>query len=133
MKMAYLYTLLLMMLLTLTLSGCARKRAVLEVPAGMGETEVSMTTSSFAFDPGVIKANQGDILILKVENIAAIEHNLTIRSPEGATLQSVILPTGKTVPVSVNLAEGGVYSFFCDHPMHKTLGMSGRIEVKPKE
>ncbi|MGW8223281.1 MAG: cupredoxin domain-containing protein [Syntrophobacteria bacterium] len=133
MKMTYFYKLLVMMVLTLTLVGCAGKGTVLEVPVGMGEATVSMKASSFAFDPAVIKANQGDILILKVENIANIEHNLTIKNPEGAILHSVTLPAGKTVTVSVSLSEVGVYSYYCDHPMHTTLGMSGRIEVKPKK
>jgi plastocyanin len=133
MKITYFYKLLVMMVLTLTLVGCAGKGRVLEVPVGIGETTVSMKASSFAFDPEVIKANQGDILILEVKNIATIDHNLTIRSPEGTILQSVTLPAGKTVTMSVSLSEAGVYSYFCNHPMHTTLGMSGRIEVKPKK
>jgi len=133
MTIANLSNLLVVMTLVLTLTGCVSKGTVFEVPPGTGETVVSMTSSSFAFDPEVIKANQGDILHLKVENIAAIDHNLTIRNPEGVIIQSVDLPAGKTVVVVVGLTEGGLYSYNCDRPLHTTLGMSGRIEVKSKK
>lgn len=120
---------LLIVAMALTLVGCAGKGALFEVPAGDGEKEVALKASSFAFDPAVIKARQGDVLRLRVENLAGMDHNLTIDSPGGKILASITLPAGKTVTVPVTLAESGTYELSCDRPMHTTLGMSGRIEV----
>lgn len=113
------------------LFGCAGKGTLFEVPAGAGEKEVALKASNFAFDPAVIKARQGDVLLLRVENLAAMDHNLTIGSPGGKILASVTLPAGKSVAVPVTLAESGTYALSCDRPMHTTLGMSGRIEAAP--
>lgn len=123
---------LLITVLVWTLAGCAGKEIVFEVPENAKETVVSMKASSFAFDPAVIKAHQGDSLLLKVENLAGMAHNLTLKSPEGKILTSVTLPAGQTVTVPVTLAESGIYVYTCDRPMHTTLGMSGRIEVAPQ-
>lgn len=122
----------LLTLLVWVLAGCAGKTTVFEVPAGSGERVVALKASSFAFDPAVIKAHQGDVLLLKVENLAGTVHNLTIKRPDGTTLQSETFAGGKTVTVTVNLTEGGIYTFHCDRPLHTTLGMSGRIEVAPR-
>lgn len=115
-----------------TLTGCAGKGSMFEVPAGGGEKEVSLKASSFAFAPAVIKARQGDVLLLRVENLAGMEHNLTVKSPDGEILASVTLPVGKTVAVPVSLAASGTYALTCERPMHTTLGMSGRIEATPQ-
>lgn len=120
---------LTVLMLTWMLVGCAGKGTLFEVPVGSGEKEVALKASSFAFDPAVIKAWQGDVLLFKVENVAAMDHNLTITSPGGKILASVTLPAGKTVSVPVTLAESGTHALSCDRPMHTTLGMSGRIEV----
>lgn len=133
MKTADFLKVLVVMTMAWTLVGCAAKGMVFEVPDGAGEKEVALKASSFAFDPAVIKARQGDVLLLKVENLAGMDHNLTINSPAGNILASVALPAGKTVTVPVTLAESGTYAMTCDRPMHTTLGMSGRIEATPRQ
>lgn len=132
MKTADFFRALVITAMAWTLIGCAGKGTLFEVPAGGGEKEVVLKASSFAFDPTVIKARQGDVLLLKVENVAGMDHNLTISSPDGKILASVTLPAGKTVAVPVTLAESGVYAMTCDRPMHTTFGMSGRIEAAPQ-
>ncbi|WP_429885673.1 plastocyanin/azurin family copper-binding protein [Geoalkalibacter halelectricus] len=131
MKKAIFSKLLLITALVWTLAGCAGKDIVFEAPAGAEEVVVSMKASNFAFDPTVIKAHQGSVLLIEVENVAGIAHNLTIKSPEEKILTSVSLPAGQTVTVQVILEESGTYAYTCDRPMHTTLGMSGRIEVAP--
>jgi plastocyanin len=84
---------------------------------------------SFKFEPNDIKAHRGDILTIKVENGAGIEHNLTIKTPQDNTLMSVDIPAKGTVSVKVSLAETKTYHFYCDKPLHSTLGMKGQIEV----
>ncbi len=122
----------LVLMMTWMLVGCAAKKTVFQVPAGGGETAVVLKASSFAFHPAVIKARQGDILLFKVENLAGMKHNLTLRDPAGKILHDVDLPAGKTVVVEVSLTEEGIYTYDCDRPMHTTLGMSGHIEVTPR-
>lgn len=132
MKKAIFSKSLVIAVLAWTFAGCAGKEIVFEVPESAEETVVSMQASSFSFDPTVIKAHQGDILLLEVENLAGMAHNFTLKSPVGEIITSVTLPAGQTVAVSVTLAESGIYLYTCDRPMHTTLGMSGRIEVTPQ-
>ncbi len=94
-----------------------------------GEKTLVMKVESFKFEPNDIKAHRGDVLTLKLENVASAGHNLTIETPQGAKLVSVNIPGKGTVSVKVNLAETGIYHFYCDMPMHPTLGMKGQIEV----
>ncbi len=88
-----------------------------------------MKADSLYFEPNYIKAHRRDILMIKVENVARIEHNLTIQTPQGKTLVSVDIPAKGTATAKVNLAETGTYNFYCDKPLHARMGMKGRIEV----
>ena len=94
-----------------------------------GEKTLVMKVDSFKFEPNDIKARQGDVLTINVENAASMEHNLTIKTPKGDALVSVDIPAKSAVSIKVNLAETGTYHFYCDKPIHSTLGMKGEIEV----
>ncbi len=94
-----------------------------------GERTIVMKVESYKFEPNDIKAHRGDVLTVKLENVSSAGHNLTIETPQGAKLMSVDIPAKGTVSVKVNLAETGIYHFYCDKPMHPTLGMKGQIEV----
>src|SRR5512136_2428711 len=96
---------------------------------GVGEKELTMKADSLYFEPNLIKAHRGDTLTISVENVARIDHNLTIQTPQGKTLVSVDIPGKGTATAKVNLAEAGTYNFFCDKPLHAGMGMKGRIEV----
>lgn len=118
----------------LIIFGCAVPRAWVTVaPEGEGEKVVKMIASSFKFVPSVIQAQKGDILIMEVENLSSLTHNLTIEDPEGRTMESVDLPGKETVAVRISLPERGIYGFLCDKPFHAALGMKGRIEVRGTE
>lgn len=116
-------------LLILVLPGCAGQRTVFSVPPGGGAIIVPMQADSFSFSPGIIRARQGDRLVLRVANAAGMEHNLTVDDPLGRRVLSVDLPAGETVEVPLELTEGGIWAFYCDKPLHKSLGMTGRIEA----
>ncbi len=106
-------------------AGVQQKPMVLEA----GEKTLAIKVESYKFEPNDIKAHRGDVLTLKLENAAGIEHNLTINTPQGATLARVNIPPNGTVSVKVSLAEAGIYPFYCDKPLHSTLGMKGQIEA----
>lgn len=120
-----------LVVLALLVWGCTPGTVVYKVPAGGTERVVAMTASNFEFSPAVIKAHQGDRLVLKVTNSAGLDHNLTIKDPQGGILQDVPLPAGKTVEIKVALTEAGDYPYLCGRPFHSTLGMTGRIESLP--
>lgn len=116
------------LIVTMLVVGCAgvqQKTVVLEP----GEKTIVMKVGSFKFEPNDIKVHRGDVLTVKLENSADTEHNITITTPQGATLVSQDIPANGTVSVKVNLAETGTYHFHCDKPFHSTLGMKGQIEV----
>jgi plastocyanin len=115
-------------LIILTVAACAgvqQKPVVLEP----GEKTLLIKVENFKFEPNDIKANRGDVLTVRLENAASAKHNLTIKSPQGATLVSVDIPAMGTISVKVTLAETGTYHFYCAKPFHSTMGMKGTIEV----
>ncbi len=87
--------------------------------------------SSFDFKPDAIRVvGQGKRLTLIIENVAGIEHNITVKNPAGELLVTQNLPAHQTVRVEVHLAQLGKYTFYCDKPFHPTLGMKGRLLVE---
>jgi plastocyanin len=110
--------------------GCAGLQPPVEVPSGLGKKQtVTVTASSFEFRPNHIVARAGDALTLELNNSSSMTHNFTIEDPDGNVLTSVDLPGEGAVQVPIPLKQPGVYEFYCDRPMHSTLGMKGRIEA----
>jgi len=116
-----------LLVLGLLVLACAAPQK--SVTLGVGEKELTMKADSLYFEPNLIKAHRGDTLTIKLENVARIDHNLTIQTPQGKTLVSVDIPGKGTATAKVNLAEAGTYNFYCDKPLHASMGMKGRIEV----
>ncbi len=121
---------LLLGCMAIALAGCARPERTVTAPPGTGEKVIEMSAGSFYFNPNVIEAQQGDQLLLLIENISAFEHNITIVSPSGEIVAARDLPAGRTVPVKLTLTESGEYPFHCEKPMHPRFGMRGRLEVR---
>ena len=94
-----------------------------------GEKSLIIKAGNFKFEPNRIKAHRGDVLMIKVENVASTEHNLTLKTPEGNPMMSMDIPAKGTASVKVNLTEAGIYHFYCDKTLHSTFGMKGEIEV----
>ena len=114
----------------LLLGGCAQQPSTLRVPEKEGKKIVNMTASNFKFEPNVIKASPGDVLVLEIENISGTDHNFTIKNPQEDVLGRIDLPEKSTRQLTIQLPGSGIYPFYCDKPFHSTLGMEGRIEVK---
>lgn len=111
------------------LAGCARPQK--EVVLAPGDKVIEMKASSFGFDPNLIRARQGDRLILVVENVSGMRHNITLKNPAGDIVFSEDLPAHETVRTEISLPQVGEYSFYCDKPMHPALGMKGRLVAEP--
>jgi len=115
----------------LIIAGCAGPKKVVTVSPEVGKKIIQMKASSFDFDPDVIRARQGDRLVLVIENVAGIHHNFTLKDPSGEILVDKHLPEKETVRVEVPLTHAGEYPFYCDKPLHATFGMKGRVIVEP--
>ncbi len=94
-----------------------------------GKEVIDVKASSFKFEPNNITVPKPGSLTLAVLNVSDSEHNITIRNPDGQTLNSVNLPPGIKTFVTVDLPIAGTYIFFCDKSLHESLGMKGQIEV----
>jgi plastocyanin len=112
----------------MVLPGCS---GTPEVPADAAVSRdgqvVALKAGSYSFAPEYIRARAGGELLLEVENLSGSDHNITVETPEGRTLLSVDLPGRETVTVKVRLKSTGIYPFYCDQPLHATMGMKGII------
>jgi uncharacterized cupredoxin-like copper-binding protein len=115
-----------------TTGSCARLQAPVKPTAAEGGKQVvDMKASNFSFDPNNIEAKPGETLLFKITNLSSIAHNLTIKDPKGQIMQTADLPPNETVTMAVALPEAGTYQFYCNKPLHATLGMKGEIQVRP--
>ena len=118
--------------MVLWLGGCASLQPQVALSEKQGEKVVELKAESFKFEPNNIKAFDGDAVLFRIENSSDSAHNFTIKNPQQQILNSVALPAGKTVEIKVSFAEPGVYEFYCDKPLHSSLGMKGQVEVVKK-
>ena len=116
-------------LFSIFLIGCANHQNPVAVTAPERQKGVPIEAKNFEFSPNIIKVNGPGTLSLDIKNVASIEHNFTLKNPEGEIIKSVNLPGGKTVAVEILLPRSGTYPFYCDKPLHASFGMKGEIEV----
>jgi uncharacterized cupredoxin-like copper-binding protein len=60
------------------------------------------------------------------------EKRITVKDPQGQVIATVNLPAGETIFVEAEFKEPGTYKFYCNKPLHSTLGMNGKIVVMRK-
>jgi plastocyanin len=113
------------------LGGCSPgPRETVSVRRVENGKQIEMTAGNFYFNPAVIEAAPGDVLLIRIENTAGSEHDFTVENPAGDVILTTDLPAGDTREVEVQLAGPGTYRYYCDIRFHPTLGMTGRIEVR---
>ncbi len=113
------------------IASCAGTQAPVGVrTTERGEKSITITASSFKFEPSNIEARQGDVLIINVENISSMDHNFSIKDRQGEIMMSADVRGKETIQVKMRLKKPGTYEFFCDKPLHSTLGMKGTLEVR---
>jgi plastocyanin len=116
--------------LLLLVPGCGGRGQALNVSAPPGQKiHVQMRAWGFGFDPDVITARRGDVLVFDVNNVSGETHNLTVKDPSGKVITDTDLPPHRITAVEVPLETVGTYPLYCDKPFHAALGMKGRIEA----
>ena len=116
---------------TVILKGVLSSQNSEGVATGEGNNVIHLKASSFEFEPNNIRIPKPGPLTVEVENISGIEHNFTIKNPEGQVLKSFVLSPKETISETLNLTDIGNYEFYCDKTFHATLGMKGQIQVGP--
>jgi len=119
-------------LLCIFMVGCAAQQTPLAVSPSEREKGVLIEAKSFDFTPNIIKVDVPGLLVLQIRNVSSMEHNFTLKDPEGKIIKSLSLPEGKTVTTEIDLPRPGTYPFYCDKPFHSTFGMKGVVEVSGK-
>lgn len=99
-------------------AGGAAQVVKLSADSGGG---LSYSTTTLTAHPGKVT--------IEFTNMAPLEHNLTVASPEGATLGATPTFNGGTKSVTLDL-KAGTYSFYCTVPGHRQAGMQGTLKVQ---
>jgi uncharacterized cupredoxin-like copper-binding protein len=88
---------------------------------------ITITLTSFKFEPAQINATAGQKINLTLKNTDALEHTWVIQN---TNIKLRVL--GKqTVTQTVTVpATPGTYAIECDVPGHKEAGMTGQLVVK---
>lgn len=117
-----------MFIMMAVFQACAGTEQVKEAPVDE-KNEISITADNFKFDPSIIRVNRLGTITLRVHNKAALEHNITVKDPQGKIIADADLPSGKTTPVKLDLKQAGKYELYCDKTLHTTMGMKGELVV----
>jgi heme/copper-type cytochrome/quinol oxidase subunit 2 len=83
-----------------------------EVPATGQTVEITLHATNFKFDPGVIRVNKGDRVIIHVTGDEG-EHGFAI---EGYGLSTPPIETGATQTLDFVAEKTGSFKFFCNVP-----------------
>ena len=99
------------------------------------EITVRMKKNEWRFEPNVIEANQGDMVLLTVINEDDFDHGIAINAFD--VLQE--LPLGKTTKIKFAATKSGVFPFYCFVPCGQGMvhgkkrthfDMTGEIHVR---
>jgi plastocyanin len=102
-------------------------------------TRVTVSLSSFKFDPAELRLKAGQPIVLHLQNVGAGGHNFSapaffaaaaVRPQDRAKVSggAVDIPGHGTVDVAL-VPVAGTYKLKCTHMMHSTFGMTGSIVV----
>jgi plastocyanin len=119
-------------LLCVFVIGCAAQQTPIAITPSEREKGILIEAKSFEFRPNMIKIDVPGRLLLHIRNVSSMEHNFTLKNPDGEVITSVSLPEGKTITTEIDLPRSGTYPFYCDKPFHPSLGMKGVVEVLGK-
>ncbi len=101
---------------------------------------VTVTLSSFQFDPKEVRLAAGKPVILRLSNTASGGHDFgapeffaaaTIDPAGAARIKKGEVEVGAHQSIDISLVPAaGTYRLKCDHPLHAELGMTGQIVVQ---
>ena len=109
-------------------------------PAAPPEQRVSVTMSTFRFNPDEIKLVHGQPYALEVTNSSGESHNFVATGFFASARMSpgerhrlagdrIELKPGESVTIHLVAPPKGRYDFRCSHRSHVPMGMSGMIKV----
>jgi plastocyanin len=94
----------------------------------LGQMDVAMELSEFAFAPDTITVGAGQTVTFALANVGANPHQLHIAGM-GAEWTSDRLESGQSGSLTVTFAEAGSYEMWCPVGSHRDRGMVGSISV----
>lgn len=111
------------------LSSCVQLQAPVTLDRDNKEYTLAVKIHNYRFEPNNIVTHDGNTILFKLENVTISEHNFTLTDPDGAVIRDVNIPRDKTEEIKINFPRAGIYHFYCNEPLHSSLGMKGQIEV----
>lgn len=82
-----------------------------------------------SFEPAHISLKANVTVTLSITNTTGVEHNLTVKDPEGHRVLDERLPAGATTTVPFAPTTQGTYIFYCKYALHRAFGEEGTLEV----
>lgn len=80
----------------------------------------------FRFEPADLTVDAGRPVVVAVENIGSIPHDLTVK--DGGF--KVTVAEGDTGRKTLTVAKAGTYNLYCSLPGHESAGMRGTLIVR---
>lgn len=110
-----------------------------QAPDWSQAAQVTVTLSSFHFDPGTVHLHSGQPVVLHLVNGGSGGHNFSapeffaaaqIRAQDQASVQKgTVEVSGHAAKDIALVPHRGTYKLHCTHMMHSAFGMKGEIVV----
>jgi uncharacterized cupredoxin-like copper-binding protein len=107
--------------------------ALLLLGAAPSPTALTITLSSYRFDPASIRLQHGQTYRLHLVNPSGSGHNFVAPAffaAAGTNRRAIEVPGGASADVDIVAPAPGRYPVKCSHFLHSTFGMKGEIIVE---
>jgi uncharacterized cupredoxin-like copper-binding protein len=91
-----------------------------------GPADLTVIAKEFRFDPAEITIDAGRPVVVAVQNIGSIPHDLTVKDAKF----KLTVANGRTGQKALTVTKAGTYEFYCSLPGHKSAGMHGTLTVR---
>ena len=88
--------------------------------------DILVKAKEFRFEPAELTSDAGRPLLVAVENIGSIPHDLTVKDGDF----KVTVAKGVTRRKTLTVAKAGTYKLYCSLPGHESAGMRGTLSVR---
>jgi uncharacterized cupredoxin-like copper-binding protein len=88
--------------------------------------DIRVVAKEYRFEPADLTIDAGKPVVVEVENIGSIPHDLTVRKG-GFKLTVARNKTGRK---TLTVDKPGTYEIYCSLPGHKSAGMHGELTVR---
>lgn len=124
---------LLLLLLTVALAGCADDGDLDEGDTSddpTTETTFDVTATEYAFSPSELRVPAGTEVTVTLQNEGTMGHDWGGEFGSAGTVRTDIIGPGESDSVSFTVDEPGEYPFWCSVPGHRGAGMEGTLIVE---